>query len=60
MDGQQLYRRLVAIRVCDPDARDIEPTDADYAAHEAWAVEMYGQEVWDVYRSTDWAEATGA
>lgn len=48
---------LDQISKADPDGGDHEPTDADYAAFENWAVQTYGRETWDSYRGTD-REAT--
>lgn len=49
-------RYLRDIESRDPDGGEREPTDADYAAHKAWAVKAYGPEAWAVYVAGGWAE----
>lgn len=49
-----LQRALREIAAADPDGGDIPPTDDDHAAHQAWAVKVYGAEVWEVYRKGGW------
>lgn len=51
-------RVLQAIGSRDPDGGSVEPTDADYAAHKAWAVETYGASAWDRYIAGGWAEVS--
>lgn len=48
------YDALQAIQAADPDGGYREPTDADYAAHEAWAVAAFGRATWDAYRRGGW------
>lgn len=45
---------LRAIMAHDPGGWDHEPNDADYAAHEAWAVATYGAEAWRAYAAGGW------
>ncbi len=40
---------LLTIRQSDPDGRPWQPTDAERAAHKAWAVRTYGAAVWERY-----------
>lgn len=49
-----LLPALNAIMHRDPDGGQHEPTEADYAAHRAWALEAYGPEVWAVYTAGGW------
>jgi hypothetical protein len=53
---KELYLYLRAIQARDPDGGTVKPTDADHAAHEAWAVAEYGREVWDTYVAGNWAK----
>lgn len=48
------YEALRIIERCDPDGGEREPTDADHAAHERWAIARFGREVWDRYRQGGW------
>lgn len=49
-------RILNSIMSRDPDGGDIEPTPAAYDAHRRWAVEAYGQAMWDRYCAGNWIE----
>ncbi len=49
--------KLRAIERYDPDGGDREPTDADYLAHETWARQAFGDDVWNTYRQGGWDEA---
>lgn len=49
---------LKMIERCDPDGGEREPTEADYAAHEAWAVASFGRDTWETYRAGGWGEPT--
>lgn len=49
------YEDLKAIENRDPDGGEREPTHADYAAHEAWAVATFGRNTWAQYRLGGWA-----
>lgn len=40
----------------DPDGGSVQPTEADYAAFERWAVNTYGQAAWDAYCTPGWDE----
>lgn len=51
-----LLEQLEDIARRDPDGGEREPTAADHAAHKAWAIGIYGEEVWRIYRTTNWAE----
>jgi hypothetical protein len=48
------YDALRAIERCDPDGGERKPTEADYAAHQRWAVAQFGAAVWDRYRRGGW------
>lgn len=50
----EIYYDLKAIANRDPDAGEVEPTPAAYAAHKAWAIATYGAEVWRVYSEVNW------
>lgn len=50
------FAALRAIERRDPDGGEREPTDADYAAHKAWAIATFGQSIWEAYRVGGWAE----
>lgn len=54
MNRNQLQDILYTISAMDPDGMPDEPTDADYDAHEKWAVDKYGYEIWDMYVNTNW------
>ncbi len=56
MSGE-LYNMLRAIEQTDPDGGEREPTDADYARHEAWAIRTFGESVWRTYRQGGWDDA---
>jgi hypothetical protein len=45
---------LQAIRSRDPDGGAVEPTAADYAAFQEWAVRTYGRTAWTVYLWDHW------
>lgn len=47
---------LKAIMARDPDGGEVEPTPTAYAIFEAWAIEAYGRDAWEVYRAGGWAE----
>lgn len=54
------YDTLLQIQRADPDGGEREPTEADYAAFEAWVIRTYGRAAWDHYRgNTGWGEALG-
>ena len=57
MTGDVLYDALRDIEARDPDGGSVEPTEADYVAHEAWARSRYGLDVWSRYRASGWDEA---
>jgi len=50
---------LKAIERCDPDGGEVEPTPANYGAHERWAVASFGREVWEHYQKGGWGEGSG-
>lgn len=55
-----LYHALKEIEARDPDGseyRTTPPIEADYAAHKAWAIETFGQEIWDRYAPGGWDPA---
>ncbi|MFG3710911.1 hypothetical protein [Micromonospora sp. NPDC047730] len=60
MPDGNLYDALKAIERCDPDGGERQPTEADYVAHERWAVQTFGQSVWDTYRRGGWGEPSYA
>ena len=48
---------LNAIMDADPSGwPSREPTEADYVAHKAWAVSVFGSAVWSVYARGGWAD----
>lgn len=51
-----LLGALRAIQAADPDGGPDEPSEADYARHRAWAIDTFGQQAWDRYTGTSWAE----
>lgn len=51
-----LRAQLRHIEHADPDGGEVEPTEADYAAHKRWAIEAFGLDTWNVYRAGGWAE----
>jgi hypothetical protein len=53
------YEDLLAIQAADPDGGERQPTKADYAAHEAWAVRAFGQDAWDRYCQPGWGREPG-
>ncbi len=56
--GDDLYRALKDIESRDPDGGPILPTEARYAAHKAWAVDVYGVAVWERYSVGGFDEPT--
>lgn len=50
------YVALRQIEAADPDGGETEPTEADYANHQRWAIETYGRAVWEQYRQSGWGE----
>ena len=38
----------------DPDGGSHQPTEADYANHQRWAIETFGMEVWKKYSQSGW------
>lgn len=51
----ELADALNTIMASDPDSRETEPTEADYARHRTWAIERFGADVWEAYRKGGWA-----
>jgi len=51
-----IYAALRAIEAADPDGGYLEPSDDDYANHEAWAVRQYGPQVWARYTRGGWGD----
>lgn len=51
-----LLEQLEDICRRDPDGGERQPTDADHAAHKAWAIALYGADVWEIYSTHNWAE----
>jgi hypothetical protein len=49
-----LYRALKDIESRDPDGGSVRPTEAHYAAHKAWAIEVYGEATWSRYAEGGW------
>jgi hypothetical protein len=50
---------LRAIERRDPDGdefRTTPPTEADHAAHRAWAIANFGEDAWRTYRAGGWDE----
>lgn len=47
---------LTAIMNADPDGGSIEPTEAMYAAHKAWAIERFGIAAWNAYNTPGWGD----
>ena len=56
LDDMPLVEALNTIERCDPDGGEREPTHADHAAHRQWAINRFGQAVWDRYERGGWAE----
>jgi hypothetical protein len=58
-DGWQyamVYDReaLMIIQNADPDGGTVEPTEEAYAAHRAWALGQYGEDIWVTYAAGGW------
>jgi hypothetical protein len=53
------YQMLKSIESRDPDGGEREPTDADYARHKAWAIELYGADIWEQYAAGGWGHTPG-
>jgi hypothetical protein len=58
-DGWQyamVYDReaLMIIQSLDPSGAMAEPTEALYAAHRAWALGQYGEDIWVTYAAGGW------
>ncbi len=50
--------RIDALRIIersDPNGDEFEPTDAECAAHRRWAIDQFGQDVWNHYQRGGWA-----
>lgn len=47
-------RALKTIQAEDPDGKPDKPTEADYEAHKVWAIDRFGQSVWNEYCSGNW------
>ncbi len=54
MAASDFFYQLRDIEAHDPDGGEREPTEADYRAHEAWALAKYGREAWDRYQRGAW------
>lgn len=54
------HRALCDLLSRDPDGGEREPTEADYAAFERYALDTYGVEVWRTYMGSNWAEPADA
>lgn len=52
--GHPIRDALEQIERRDPSGWESQPTDADYAAHRAWAVATFGQGAWDTYTNASW------
>jgi hypothetical protein len=59
MAGEYTYEHLLVIEKYDPDGGETRPTEAQYAAHEAWAISQFGQAAWDRYREGGWGRESG-
>jgi hypothetical protein len=59
MHSELMLRALRVIEDHDPDGGEIEPTEAAYAAHQAWAIEAFGPKVWAIYAAGGWADSAG-
>lgn len=53
-NADEYKNALRTIEASDPEGGDEPPTDADYLAHERWAVSRYGREVWNTYNAPMW------
>ncbi len=47
---------LNQIQAADPDGHPVDPTEADYKAHEAWARKAFGNAAWAEYKGSNWGE----
>jgi hypothetical protein len=53
------YEDLLAIQARDPDGGEREPTDADHAAHKAWAIARFDMDAWRRYSQGGWGREPG-
>jgi hypothetical protein len=54
LSGDELHQALRDIESRDPDGGQVQPTEAAHAAHKAWAIEVYGVQVWEKYSQGGW------
>lgn len=40
----------------DPDGKETEPTEADYASFKGWVLGRFGPDAWNTYRLATWGE----
>lgn len=51
-----LRGKLRIIESTDPDSWDAEATKEDYAAHKAFAIDVFGEKVWEIYHKGDYED----